>query len=107
MNPDSSPMDRKRFLSTVYLFYEGLTELRYLQDLASGRSTRIIRRERNAAPLKLLEEAVRSVSAVHQHILLCRHLPSRPPLDIPMIDTSHAALTRIRHSGCRCRLKHD
>lgn len=61
MNPDSSPMDRKRFLSTVYLFYEGLTELRYLQDLASGRSTRIIRRERNAAPLKLLEEAVRFV----------------------------------------------
>lgn len=55
------PPDRNRFSSTVYLFYEGLTELRYLQDIAAGRTTQIIRRERNAAPLKLLEEAVRFI----------------------------------------------
>ena len=61
MNRDSAPPDRKRFLSTVYLFYEGSTELRYFQDLARDRPVRIIRHERNAAPLKLLEEAVRFV----------------------------------------------
>ena len=62
MKSGASPADRPRITATVYLFHEGATELRYFQDLARNRSVRIVRRERNAAPLKLLESAVRFVN---------------------------------------------
>lgn len=61
-------MSRPRFTSVVFLFHEGMTELRYFQDIASESSTQILRRERNAAPLKLLETAVRFVRKEHRVI---------------------------------------
>lgn len=60
---------RLRFSSTIYLFYEGLTELRYLQDISAGNSVHIIKGGQNAAPVKLIEMAFRFVKKDGKRVL--------------------------------------
>ena len=69
MNAPRPNAERLRFSSTVYLFYEGLTELRYLQDISAGNLVHIVKGGQNAAPVKLIEMAVRFVRKEGKRIL--------------------------------------
>lgn len=69
MNASKPNADRPRFSSTVYLFHEGQTELKYFQDISKGSSVHIVHRERDAAPVKLLEKAFRFVKKEGRPIL--------------------------------------
>ena len=69
MNTSKPNADRPRFSSTVYLFHEGRTELKYFQDISQESSVHIIHRERDAAPVKLLEKAFRFVKKDGRFIL--------------------------------------
>ena len=51
--------NEKDITSIVYLFHEGKTELGYLQSLAKNRRIRIVPKLSIAAPVKLIEKAIR------------------------------------------------
>ena len=73
MSRHSPAMGCSRFLSVVYLFHEGETEFRYFQDISANRLVRITRGSRNAAPVKLLQEAV--AFAKRQSAVILRTTP--------------------------------